>query len=186
MEIIKKPLPGLLVIKPRVHGDARGYFMESYQKDVAARLGIHDEFVQDNESMSDRGVLRGLHYQTGAHAQSKWVRVVSGSVWDVAVDLRTNSPTYGQHFGMTLSEENKLQMYIPRGFAHGFVVLTSPTIFCYKCDNYYNREAEAGIRFDDESLGISWPDVADSFVISEKDKNWPSLEQSQASKIAYE
>jgi dTDP-4-dehydrorhamnose 3,5-epimerase len=153
---------------------------------VAARLGIHDEFVQDNESMSDRGVLRGLHYQTGDHAQSKWVRVVSGSVWDVAVDLRTNSPTYGQHFGMTLSEENKLQMYIPRGFAHGFVVLTSPTIFCYKCDNYYNREAEAGIRFDDESLGISWPDVAKSFVISEKDKNWPSLEQSQASKIAYE
>lgn len=186
MEIIKEPLPGLFIIKPRVHGDARGYFMESYQKDVAARLGIHDEFVQDNESMSDRGVLRGLHYQTGAHAQSKWVRVVSGSVWDVAVDLRTNSPTYGQHFGMTLSEENKLQMYIPRGFAHGFVVLTSPTIFGYKCDNYYNREAEAGIRFDDESLGISWPDVADSFVISEKDKNWPSLEQSQASKIAYE
>lgn len=186
MEIIKEPLPGLLVLKPRVHGDARGYFMESYQKDVAARLGIHDEFVQDNESMSDRGVLRGLHYQTGAHAQSKWVRVVSGSVWDVAVDLRTNSPTYGQHFGMTLSEENKLQMYIPRGFAHGFVVLTSPTIFGYKCDNYYNREAEAGIRFDDKSLGIPWPDVADSFVISEKDKNWPSLEQSQASKIAYE
>ncbi|NBC24185.1 MAG: dTDP-4-dehydrorhamnose 3,5-epimerase [Bacteroidetes bacterium] len=186
MEIIKEPLPGLLVIKPRVHGDARGYFMESYQKEMAAGLGIQDEFVQDNESMSDRGVLRGLHYQTGVHAQSKWVRVVTGSVWDVAVDLRINSPTYGQYFGMTLSEENKLQMYIPRGFAHGFVVLSSRTIFCYKCDNYYNRAAEAGIRFDDESLGISWPDAAQSYIISEKDKNWPTLEDARSSKTPYE
>jgi len=186
MEIVKEPIPGLLVIKPQVHGDERGYFMESYQKRIADNLGIHDNFVQDNESMSDRGVLRGLHYQVGAHAQSKWIRVVRGSVWDVAVDLRIHSPTFGQYFGLTLSEENKLQMYIPRGFAHGFLVLTSPTIFCYKCDNYYNREAEAGISYDDPSLGISWPDLAQSYMISEKDKNWPSLEQSRRSKITYE
>ncbi len=186
MEIIKEPLSGLKVIKPKVHGDDRGYFMESYRKDIATSLNIKKDFIQDNESMSDRGVLRGLHYQVGPHAQSKWVRVVRGSVWDVAVDLRIGSPTFGKYYHLTLSAENKLQLYVPQGFAHGFLVLSSPTIFCYKCDNYYNKDSEAGIRYDDKNLDIPWPKISEPYLISEKDKNLPSLDEARHSNISYE
>ncbi len=159
--------------------------METYQKQRALQIGISDIFVQDNESKSNRGVLRGLHYQTGNHAQSKLIRVVRGSVWDVAVDIRENSPTYGQHFGMELSEDNKLQMYVPRGFAHGFLVLSSPTVFCYKCDNFYKKEAEAGIRFDDKTLDIPWPKLTGEYQISDKDSKLPLLGDSAPSKVTY-
>jgi len=185
MEVIKEPLQGLLVLQPKVHEDSRGYFMETYQKQTALQVGISDNFIQDNESKSDRGVLRGLHYQTGSHAQSKLIRVVRGAVWDVAVDIREKSPTYGQHFGMKLSAKNKLQMYVPRGFAHGFLVLASPTIFCYKCDNFYKKEAEGGIRFNDKSLDISWPKLTGEYQISDKDRQLPSLEDAIPSKVTY-
>jgi len=185
MEVLNEPIDGLLVLKPTVHEDERGYFMESYHKKTAQSLGIANDFVQDNESRSSRGVLRGLHYQTGSYAQSKWIRVVLGGVWDVAVDLRKGSPSFGQYFGVELSEQNKLQMYVPRGFAHGFLVLSTPTIFCYKCDNYYKKSAEAGIRFDDPELAIPWPDIGAHFQVSEKDSILPKLRDAAPSKVTY-
>ncbi len=186
MKILAEPLPQLLLIEPTVFADARGYFMETFQAERARAIGITAPFVQDNESRSEKGVLRGLHYQVGIHAQSKWVRVVSGSVWDVAVDLRRGSPTYGQHFGTLLSGDNKLQMYIPRGFAHGFLVMEDDSIFCYKCDNYYARNAEAGLRFDDKQLDIPWPALEKEYIISEKDRGLPNWTENKAIEVPYE
>jgi dTDP-4-dehydrorhamnose 3,5-epimerase len=158
------------LIMPRVFADARGYFMETYNRQVFKSLDIDSDFCQDNESCSTKGVLRGLHYQVAPYMQAKLVRVVQGSVFDVAVDIRTGSPTFGKYATAILTAENKHQLYIPRGFAHGFLVLEDNTVFSYKCDNLYNQPSERGIRFDDPEIGIPWPDVGTPFVFSEKDR----------------
>lgn len=175
MHAEESPLKGLYVITPKVFEDERGYFFESFRSDFFISLGIKQPFVQDNQSKSTYGVLRGLHYQTGEHAQAKLVRVISGTVFDVAVDLRKDSPTYGQHFGAILSAENKKQMYIPRGFAHGFVVLSETAEFFYKCDNLYNKEAEGGLIWNDPLLNIDWKIDTASINISEKDSALPTF-----------
>lgn len=169
MKVIKTEIQDLIVIQPTVFSDGRGYFQETYneQKWIDS-LGEVPRFVQDNESMSQKGVLRGLHFQNPPFQQGKLVRVVKGSVLDVAVDLRKNSPTYGQHFKVILSEENKLQMYIPEGFAHGFLTLEDQTIFSYKCTNVYHPESEGGLRWNDPDLNIDWG--IDQPLLSEKDK----------------
>lgn len=156
MELISTPLQDLVVIKPRVFEDGRGYFFESYNKSAFASLGLNMEFLQDNQSLSQKGVLRGLHFQNPPHAQGKLVRVITGAVYDVAVDIRKNSPTYGQWYGIELTEQNKLMMYVPVGFAHGFVTLEDNTIFSYKCTNVYNKPAEGCILWNDMDLGIQW------------------------------
>ncbi|MGC8764411.1 MAG: dTDP-4-dehydrorhamnose 3,5-epimerase [Brevinematia bacterium] len=179
MEVIETGIPGLIVFKLDVYEDNRGYFFESYNSRVLEKAGIRVTFVQDNQSGSKYGVLRGLHYQVEPFAQSKLVRVIRGKVWDVAVDLRKNSPTYKKYFGMELSESNRLQFFIPKGFAHGFVVLSEFAEFFYKCDNYYNREADRGIRFDDPEIGIEWPLDASELILSEKDKNLPLLKDAE-------
>ena len=167
--------PGLLVIEPVVYEDNRGYFFESYNESHFQSLGIPVSFVQDNESYSRHGVIRGLHYQVLPHAQAKLVRVVSGAVLDVAVDLRKGSPTFGKTFAIELTEANRKQLFIPHGFAHGFSVLSEEAKVIYKCDALYNREAEAGIRHDDPVLNISWGIDKDKRIISEKDKLLPSF-----------
>lgn len=177
MQVELTPIPGLLVLKPKVWEDERGYFYESYNHRVLAAAGITADFVQDNQSKSTKGVLRGLHYQTGAFQQAKLVRVVQGEVFDVALDLRQDAPTYGQWFGLHLSAANKHQLFIPRGFAHGFVVLSDTAEFLYKTDNYYSREHEAGIRFDDPRLGIDWQLSADQIILSDKDQLLPDFGQ---------
>jgi dTDP-4-dehydrorhamnose 3,5-epimerase len=169
MKIRKTKIEDLLIIYPDVHADERGYFFESYQKEKFRELGIDADFLQDNESMSMKGVLRGLHLQAPPFAQGKLVRAVRGSVLDVAVDLRKNSGTYGKWESVVLSEENKLMLYIPEGFAHGFLVLEDYTVFQYKCTNYYNRESERGIIWNDPDLGINWG--IDNPLVSEKDLN---------------
>ena len=161
-------IEGLIVIEPRVFIDDRGYFFETYNLQ-RYELPFAQDFVQDNEAKSNKGVLRGLHMQKGEDAQGKLVRVVKGSVFDVAVDVRPWSDTYGQWYGITLSGENKKQLWVPRGFAHGYLVLEDDTIFSYKCDNYYNQPAEQGIRYDDQQLKINWPDVGIPFIVSDKD-----------------
>ena len=164
-------LEGCFIIEPKVFNDDRGCFFESFhQKKFQELTGVKTQFVQDNQSLSQRGVLRGLHFQTGEYAQSKLVRVIQGSVLDVAVDLRKDSSTFGKHFSILLSEQNKLQLFIPRGFAHGFVVLENDTIFSYKCDNYYNKLAERGIMYNDPDLDIDWMLEEDEIILSEKDK----------------
>ena len=169
MEVIKTAIDGLLVIKPRVFEDARGYFFESFsQRDFEAQVGKVD-FVQDNESMSSYGVMRGLHFQRPPYTQSKLVRCVKGAVLDVAVDIRKGSPTYGQHVAIELSEENRLQFFIPQGFAHGFSVLTETAVFQYKCDNFYAPQADDGISILDQSLGIDWRVPVECAILSEKD-----------------
>ena len=169
MEYITTEIEGVYIIQPRVFDDSRGYFFESWKRDeFEAHVGKVD-FVQDNESKSSYGVLRGLHYQRGEHAQAKLVRVISGWVLDVAVDLRKSSPTFGRHVMVELSGDNKRQLYIPRGFAHGFLVLSQEAVFAYKVDNVYAPQAEASIRWDDETVGISWPIDAKDVVTSEKD-----------------
>lgn len=169
MEVIKTAIEGLLVIKPRVFEDARGYFFESFsQRDFEAQVGKVN-FVQDNESMSSYGVMRGLHFQRPPYTQSKLVRCVKGAVLDVAVDIRKGSPTYGQHVAIELSEENRLQFYIPQGFAHGFSVLTETAVFQYKCDNFYAPQADDGISILDRSLGIDWRIPVERAILSEKD-----------------
>ena len=173
MKVIETNIAGLKIIEPDVFNDGRGYFVESYNAQRYALAGIKEVFVQDNESKSQKGVVRGLHWQTGAAAQAKLVRVVNGAVLDVAVDLRKDSPTYGQHFSIELTGDNKRQFLIPRGFAHGFIVLEDNTIFSYKCDNVYDKSAERGMRFDDPELGIEWPDVGVPLILSEKDKSHP-------------
>jgi len=169
MKILSTSLEGLVLIEPNVFGDARGYFLESYQQEAFRNAGIDADFVQDNESCSSVGVLRGLHFQHPPHAQGKLVRVVRGRVWDVAVDIRRESPTYGQWFGVELSGDNKRQLWIPPGFAHGFYTLEDDTIFAYKCSAFYHKASEEAIRWNDPDLAIEWP-LQDTPKVSEKDE----------------
>lgn len=176
MNIKTTTLEGCFIIEPKVFDDERGYFFESFhQKKFQELTGVKTQFVQDNQSMSQRGVLRGLHFQTGEYAQSKLVRVIQGSVLDVAVDLRKDSSSFGKYFSILLSEKNKLQLFIPRGFAHGFVVLEDDTIFSYKCDNYYNKSAEGGVMYNDPDLHIDWMLEEDEILLSDKDKKFMSF-----------
>lgn len=171
MEYQETPISGVFVIQPRVFQDSRGYFIESFkQEEFEAHVGAV-RFIQDNESASTRGVLRGLHYQRGDYSQAKLVRVISGEVFDVAVDLRRDSPTFGQHVGLVLSGDNKTQLFIPRGFAHGFLVMSERAVFTYKVDNPYNPASETCIRWSDPDLAISWPVTADmELILSPKDE----------------
>ena len=176
MTIEQTPLEGCIIIKPAVFGDERGYFFESFNQQRFNKLTGHDTvFVQDNQSYSTKGVLRGLHLQKSGSAQAKLVRVVKGEVLDVAVDLRTNSMTYGKHFGIKLSDSNHFQLLIPRGFAHGFVVLSDDAIFQYKCDNYYDKAAEGGIHYADPDLAIDWILPQEELIVSSKDLELPFL-----------
>ena len=167
-------IEGLCVITPKVHGDSRGYFMESYNANDMKEAGFDINFVQDNQSSSVKGVLRGLHYQIN-YPQTKLVRVIRGSVFDVAVDLRKNSRTFGKYYGLELSEENHKQFLIPKGFAHGFLVLSDMAEFCYKCDDFYHPNDEGGILFSDPDINISWPEVDTELILSDKDKKLPLL-----------
>lgn len=178
MNFIETKLKGCFVLEPTVFKDNRGYFLESFNEE-RFNIGIGEKvcFIQDNQSRSKKGVLRGLHYQTGKFAQAKLVRVLKGSVLDVAVDLRKNSKTFGQHFSTVLSEDNKRQLFIPRGFAHGFAVITDSADFFYKCDNYYNKASERGIIYNDSSLAIDWVLEEDEIIISDKDIILPSFKQ---------
>lgn len=175
MKVIETPLPGLIIIEPDVFEDQRGYFLETYQIERYLEAGIEAEFIQDNESKSGRGVVRGLHYQLEPFAQAKLVRVVHGVVYDVAVDLRKGSPTFGKWFGLELNEMSKKQLYIPRGFAHGFSVLSETAVFSYKCDNIYNREADRAINAFDPKLAIDWQMNESEWKVSEKDQDAPML-----------
>lgn len=175
MEIIKTDIDGIVIVEPKVFGDHRGYFFESFsERDFAAQVR-QVKFVQDNESKSGYGVLRGLHFQKSPYAQGKLTRVVKGAVLDVAVDIRRGSPTFGKHVAVELSEENHRQLFIPRGFAHGFVVLADEVIFQYKCDNFYAPEYEGAIAWDDPDLGIDWKVPADKIILSAKDTCHPRL-----------
>lgn len=176
MTAIETKLKGCFIIEPKVLEDHRGYFFESFnQNKFNDLIGKNIDFVQDNESFSSKGVLRGLHFQIGEYAQAKLVRVVKGTVLDVVVDIRKDSPTFSKHFSIELSEENKTQLFVPRGFAHGFIVLSDTAIFSYKCDNFYNKSSEQGLRFDDPSLGIDWKLPPNEFIVSEKDLALPTL-----------
>lgn len=176
MKFTKTKIPDVILIEPKVFGDDRGYFVETFRSDLFKQeTGISTTFTQDNESRSSYGVLRGLHYQLAPHAQSKLVRVIEGTVLDVAVDIRKGSPTFGQHVSVELSAENKHQLFIPRGFAHGFVVLSETAIFAYKVDNYYSPECDRGLQFDDPQLNIDWKIERQKLQLSEKDKTQPSL-----------
>ena len=170
MEYLKTEIEGVYVLEPRVFRDARGYFFESWrQADFDQHIGRHVEFIQDNESKSSYGVLRGLHYQKGEYSQAKLVRVIRGRVLDVAVDIRKSSPTFGKYVAVELSEDNKRQLFIPRGFAHGFLVLSDEAVFTYKVDNVYAPQHEASIRWNDKDINIEWPISADDVLTSEKD-----------------
>lgn len=172
MEYIKTEIPGVWILEPRVFEDARGYFMETWrEEDFNNAIGHEVHFIQDNQSMSSRGVLRGLHFQKGEDSQAKLVRVLQGIVVDVAVDLRKNSPTFGKYVAVELSAENKRQLFIPRGFAHGFQVLSETAVFTYKVDNHYAPESECSIRYNDATIGIDWPIKGDGVILSEKDLN---------------
>ena len=173
MNIIPASLPGVFIIEPRIFEDSRGYFFESWNREAFEKAGLHYEFVQDNESLSTYGTIRGLHFQKGEHAQAKLVRVLEGTVLDVAVDLRKGSPTYGEHVAVELSAENKRQLLIPRGFAHGFSVLSETAVFIYMCDNQYSKESEGGIRYDDPKLAIDWKVEKGKELLSEKDRALP-------------
>ena len=176
MTATETKLKGCFFIEPNVLKDTRGYFFECFNQNKFNELiGKDIDFVQDNESFSSKGVLRGLHFQTGDYAQAKLVRVIKGKVLDVVVDMRKNSPTFGEHFSIELSEDNKKQLFVPRGFAHGFIVLSDTAIFSYKCDNFYNKASEQGLRYDDPSLGIDWRLPSNEFIISEKDLVLPTL-----------
>ena len=174
MEIIKTDIEGLLILKPKVFGDPRGYFLESYnRRQFLLQTGIDVDFVQDNQAGSSYGVVRGLHFQKGEHAQAKLVRVVAGRVLDVAVDIRPESPTFGRHKAVELSGDNFLQLYIPRGFAHGYAVLSKSAVFQYKTDNYYCPESEGAILWNDPDLAIDWQLPLRDIILSEKDKQNP-------------
>lgn len=175
MNIINTPIQGPTIIEPRIFSDARGYFFESFSQKLFEEKICRTAFIQDNESKSSYGVLRGLHFQKPPFAQSKLVRVVKGKVLDVAVDIRTGSPTYGQHVSVELSEDNKRQFFIPRGFAHGFAVLSEEVIFQYKCDNYYAPQSEGALAWNDPIIGIDWQIPADKIILSDKDKAHPML-----------
>jgi len=175
MNFIRTEIDGVFIVEPRVFPDARGYFFESWNREAFAAAGLNYDFVQDNQSMSAYGTIRGLHFQKSEHAQAKLVRALAGTVLDVAVDLRSGSPTFGQHVAVELSSENQRQLMIPRGFAHGFSVLSETAVFAYKCDNFYCKAAEDGLRFDDPALGIDWRVPASRALLSEKDKINPLL-----------
>ena len=178
MQFIRTEIPDVVICEPTVHGDERGYFVETFREDkLEAFLGYKINFCQDNESKSSRGVLWGLHYQLAPASQTKLVRVIQGKVLDVAVDIRKESPTFGQHVAVELSSENKKQMLVPRGFAHGFVVLEDDTVFAYKVDSYYSPENDRGIAFDDKELDIDWQISHDELNLSEKDKKQPKLNE---------
>lgn len=180
MTVIPTKLQGCFIIEPKVIYDERGYFMESFNEQrFIAETGITAHFVQDNQSYSSKGVLRGLHYQSGEHAQAKLVRVLQGEVLDVAVDVRPGSDTYGEHVAVHLSAENNRQLFVPRGFAHGFLVLSNTATFFYKCDNYYNKQSEGGIIYNDKSIGINWTMQENQLIISDKDKILPNLENAK-------
>jgi dTDP-4-dehydrorhamnose 3,5-epimerase len=172
---IKTPIPDLLIFEPKIIEDERGYFFESYNQQVFEEAGIQARFVQDNQSRSTYGVLRGLHYQLPPFAQAKLVRVIEGEVLDVAVDIRTDSPTYGQWYSVVLSAANKRQLFVPRGFAHGYVVLSPTAEFFYKCDNFYAKAHEGSIRYDDPTLNIDWQIDLGKAILSEKDKYHPAF-----------
>ena len=180
MQVIQTKIDGVLILEPRIFGDDRGYFFESWNEAAFAEAGIHCRFVQDNESKSRFGVLRGLHWQAAPYTQAKLVRVISGSVLDVAVDIRKGSPTYGEHVAVELSGENKRELFIPRGFAHGFAVLSEEAVFSYKCDNIYMPSAERGIRFDDPVLAIDWRVKPDRWILSPKDTRHPAFSEIEA------
>lgn len=172
---VKTDIDGVIIVETKVFGDIRGYFMETYEERKFAEGGITADFVQDNQSKSTKGVLRGLHFQK-THPQAKLVRVIKGEVYDVAVDLRKGSPTYGKYVGVILSEENKRQFFIPKGFAHGFLVLSDEAEFCYKCDDFYHPEDEGGLMWNDPAIGIDWPlDDIDNLNLSEKDMKNPKF-----------
>ena len=193
MNIIKTDIEGLLILEPKVFGDSRGYFFESWNKARYEEVGISCEFVQDNESKSSFGVLRGLHWQAMPYTQAKLVRVISGAVLDVAVDIRKGSPTYGKHVAIELSEENKRQFLVPRGFAHGFLVLSDEAEFCYKCDDFYHPEDEGGLAWNDPEIGVVWPGVVGEYPgnasaegytldsvplkLAERDQNWSGIRE---------
>lgn len=169
MKFIKTEIDGVIIVEPRIFKDERGYFFESYNEKEFKENGIGATFVQDNQSKSSYGVIRGLHCQLGKHSQAKLVRVLKGKVLDVAVDIRKDSPTFGKYVAVELSEENNRQLFIPRHFLHGFAVLSETAVFAYKCDNFYYKEAEFCIRYDDEKIGIKWPISKDKIITSEKD-----------------
>lgn len=178
IEVKKTDIEGVLIIEPRVFGDARGYFLESFNaQEFAERTGLNINFVQDNESMSNYGVMRGLHFQNPPYTQSKLVRCVKGAVLDVAVDIRKGSPTYGKHVAVELTEDNHRQFFVPRGFAHGFAVLSETAVFQYKCDNFYAPQADGGISILDDSLGIDWRIPTDKALLSDKDTKHPILKE---------
>ena len=177
MVIIKTDIEGVIIIKPQIFKDSRGYFFESFSQREFNEKVTPIQFVQDNESCSSYGVMRGLHFQKPPYSQSKLVRCVKGSVLDVAVDIRKGSPTYGKHVAVELSAENHLQFFIPKGFAHGYAVLSKEAIFQYKCDEFYTPKSEGGIQIMDESLGINWPISADDAILSDKDKKYPKLSE---------
>jgi len=180
LNFIPQSIPDVLLIEPTVHGDSRGYFMESFRQDLLNDfLGYEVNFVQDNESKSAKGVLRGLHYQLPPSAQAKLVRVIEGRVLDLAVDIRQSSPTFGQYVSKELSSDNHHQLFIPRGFAHGFVVLSESAVFAYKVDNYYSPNDDRGIAFDDPEIGIDWVLKSDELQLSDKDKSHPVLSKAK-------
>ena len=178
MKVQQTNIEGVYIVEPVLHGDERGYFMESFsERDFEAQTGLKVRFVQDNESCSRKGVLRGLHFQKEPYAQAKLVRVVRGKVLDVAVDIRPESPTFGKYVATELSAENHRQMFIPKGFAHGYVVLEDDTVFQYKCDEYYHPEAEGGIAWNDPQIAINWGVAESEVILSEKDKHRPLLSE---------
>ncbi len=179
MNIIQTDIPGVVILEPKIFGDERGYFFESFSQRVFTEQVCQTAFVQDNESLSAYGVLRGLHYQLPPHSQSKLVRVIRGEVLDVAVDIRRGSPTFGRHVSVLLSGENHRQLFVPRGFAHGFAVLSPEALFQYKCDNLYAPEHEGSIAFDDPALGIDWKVPADKLLLSDKDRKHPLLKDAR-------
>ncbi len=184
MNIITTNLPGVIVIEPKVYGDKRGFFLETFREDVLLQAGINAHFVQDNHTRSSQGVLRGLHYQM-TQTQGKLVRVATGSVFDVMVDVRSGSPTFGQWYGTELNEDNIKMIYVPPGFAHGFVVLSETADFIYKCTDYYHPESEQGIAWDDPDLNIDWPiaEIAEKISLSDKDKQNVKLKDQPAEKL---
>lgn len=179
LQVESCPLDGLLLIRPSIYTDHRGYFYESFSRKDYREAGIEADFVQDNQSFSKKGVMRGLHFQKPPHAQAKLVRVAAGTVYDVAVDLRPGSPTFGQYYGVELSDSNQLQFFIPRGFAHGFLVLSESALFQYKCDDYYHPHTESGLLYNDPAVGIAWPDPCVPVEVSTKDLRLPLLKDLQ-------
>ncbi len=178
MNFIPQAIPEVMLCQPKIHGDTRGYFIETFRQDLFEQaLGYSVNFIQDNESKSSKGVLRGLHFQLNPYAQSKLVRVITGEVLDIAVDIRKGSPTFGQHVSALLSAENKHQLFVPRGFAHGFVVLSDTAIFAYKVDNYYSPECDRGLAFDDIAINIDWKLPKDQLMLSDKDKQQSTLSE---------